>query len=63
LKENDTWNVTQSVFTVLPNGVRKDSFDITDEKPVFGFKVSLGNNWDTLYMNGQLEFRRLKLLA
>ncbi len=62
LKEDNKLELTQSIFTVLPNGVRIDGLRIENNSPVFGFKVDIGTDWETLYERGQIEFRRLNVL-
>ena len=54
--------VVQSTLTVLPNGVRIDKMVLEDNKPKFKIKRVIGEDWNTLYKNGQIEFRRLKIL-
>ncbi len=63
LEENGYLKITQSVLNILPNGVRVDGMRIEENHSRFEFKVDLGANWDILYTNNQIEFRRLKILV
>ena len=62
LRDDEKFELTQSIFTVLPNGVRVDKLCVENNFPRFGFKVDMGTDWETLYKRGQIEFRRLKIL-
>lgn len=63
LKDEDQLKITQSAFSIIPNGVRVDNMWIEENKPRFEFKVDVGTDWDILYANNQIEFRRLNLLV
>jgi hypothetical protein len=62
LKNRSNLQIVQSTLTVLPNGVRIDRIVLEDNKPKFKIKRVIGEDWNTLYENGQIEFRRLKIL-
>lgn len=62
LKEGEVLKMTQSVFSMIPNGVRTDNLKIENNKPIFDFNIDIGTDWNELYENGQIEFRRLRIL-
>jgi hypothetical protein len=59
----DKLKVAQSTIGVLPTGVNLSSFSVSSRGiPVFGYQPDDTDNWEKLYKNGKLEFRRLKVL-
>ncbi len=62
LKDEGQFKITQSVFNIIPNGVRIDGMKIEENIPKFEFKVDIGTDWDILYANNQIEFRRLNIM-
>jgi hypothetical protein len=62
LKEKKQLQVVQATLTVLPNGVRIDGMELDGNRPIFNIKRSIGEDWNSLYQNGQIEFRRLRIL-
>lgn len=62
LKDGEQLKITQSVFSIIPNGVRIDNMWIEENEPKFEFKVDIGTDWDVLHKNNQMAFRRLNIL-
>jgi len=62
LKDKEMLKVVQSSLTMEPNGVRVDRMKLKNSIPRFEFQPNIGEDWNTLYANGQIEFRRLKIL-
>lgn len=63
LIENDgKMYISQSSVSTIPNGVRLDSFEVRDNKPVFGFEYELGTSIQDMCEMGLVEFRRLKYM-
>ncbi|MDD4381798.1 MAG: hypothetical protein PHE21_00420 [Candidatus Dojkabacteria bacterium] len=63
LKDGDQLKITQSVFSIIPNGVRIDNMRVEENIPRFEFKVDIGTDWNILYTNNRIEFRRLNILV
>ena len=57
--ENNKLKIVQSTSTKYPMGVFVDDLDILADKPRFGFVPELGTDWNVLWDEGRLEFRRL----
>jgi hypothetical protein len=54
--------IVQSTSTAAPMGVRSDKWEMTDGQPRFDFKPEIGDKWEDLWVEGRLEFRRLREL-
>lgn len=63
LKDGEQLKITQSVFSIIPSGVRIDNMWIEGNTPRFEFKVDVGTDWDILYKKNQIEFRRLNVIV
>lgn len=55
--------VAQSTPVFENSGVNIHKLSILNGKPEFDFKVTIGTDWEKLYNQGRLIFRRLKILA
>jgi len=57
--ENNNLKIIQSTSMSYPIGIFVDNLDIHNEVPQFSFVSELGTDWETLWSEGRLEFRRL----
>jgi hypothetical protein len=61
LERNSKLFIAQSTSTAVSPGVTTDELKMAEGKPVFGFIPSRGANWQQLYDQNRLEFRKLNI--
>ncbi len=62
VEKSGTLYLAQSSIGTTPTGVTLNKIVKKDGKPRFEFETTVGPNWNTLLLNGRLEFRRLKCI-
>jgi len=62
-KDDGNLVVAQSSAGRAPYGVREDTIKPTQEGFKVDYQPAIGDQWETLYQNDRLEFRRLKVLS
>lgn len=62
LEKNKEFFVVQSSIASIPTGVNVTKLFINDGKPQFEYKPTIGKEWENLYREGTVEFRRLSIL-
>lgn len=64
LLNKQTLTIVQSTAFAFPTpGIHHSSLKKDGDEPVFSFKPTFGRSWLELYKDGDLSFRRLKLLC
>jgi len=62
VERSGTLYLAQSSIGTTPTGVTLNKIVVKDKTPCFKFKTTVGRDWNSLFSNDRLEFRRLSCI-